>query len=85
MTDTTTIQPARRARRMAREVYASTLPGTIAPAAAGDGVAGSNKASASDSSGEARTTKAAQVLALLQRTEGASLDDLVTLTRWLDL
>lgn len=83
MTDTTTAQPARRPRRMAREADASGLPNADSIADNVDVFAEPDQAPATRPSDAARVTKAGQVLAMLQRPEGASLEDLVALTGWL--
>lgn len=80
MTDTTTAQLARRPRRMAREADAPAMPGADPTNGNAEAAAALDQVSASD---RARVTKAVQVLTMLQRTEGASLEDLVALTGWL--
>jgi hypothetical protein len=78
MTDT--IKPARRARRMAREPETAQL---AAPIASGQNAGGEPVTPGRSSPEAERNTKSSQVLTMLQRPEGASLDDLVALTGWL--
>ena len=68
VTTTKPTKPTKRLRKMAREPQAAKASTTAAPA----------------SSQESGTpSKAAQVLAMLQRSEGATLDQLVAATGWL--
>lgn len=65
---------------MARE---PEVPGADSTAGGGEGGAAVDQALAGAPMSDVRVTKAGQVLAMLLRTEGASLEDLVALTGWL--
>jgi hypothetical protein len=73
---TTTIKP-KRARRFARE------PMTVAPAVTPEKADGAQIDRQAPTAPVRKESKSAQVIALLQRPDGATLDELIALTGWL--
>lgn len=83
MNDTTTTSTTPRVRRMAREPEAPAMPGADLTAGGSEVAGAADQTLVGTPLSGARVTKGGQVLAMLLRTEGASLEDLVVLTGWL--
>ena len=83
MNVTTTTPTTPRARRMAREPEALAMLGAYLTAGGSQVGGAADQTLVGTPLSNARVTKVGQVLAMLQRTGGASLEDLIALTGWL--